>query len=174
LPDGRLVHLAFAGRNGQLYTALARILVQRGVAPASEMTMPRLVDWIRANGLARGEAGDELLRLNRSYVFFDARLAKHPDELPSGGSGATLSPMRSVAIDAHIWPYGLPFYISAAMPWRGPELEPFQHLVIAQDTGSAIVGPARADIFFGLGDQAGAHAGVIRHHGQFFLFLPKE
>jgi membrane-bound lytic murein transglycosylase A len=60
------------------------------------------------------------------------------------------------------------------MPWRSAEIEPFQRLMIAQDTGSAIVGAARADVFFGIGDVAGERAGEIRHHGQFFLFLPKD
>lgn len=174
LDDGRLLHLSFAGRNGQPYTALARVLVQRGVAPASEMTMPRLLRWLRQNGLERGEPGDDLLRLNKSFVFFDARFDRNPDEQPKGGSGVVLRPFRSIAVDAHVWPYGLPFYISARMPWRSSELEPFQHLVIAQDTGSAIVGPARADVFFGIGDSAGDRAGEIRHHGQFFLLLPKD
>lgn len=174
LRDGRILHLTFAGRNGQPYTALARILVQRGVAPAAEMTMRRLIDWLRQNGLERGEAGDDLLRLNKSFVFFSANMDRNPAGQPLGGGGAPLSPLRSIAIDAHIWPYGLPFFIDARMPWRGAELEPFQRVMIAQDTGSAIVGPARADIFFGLGDAAGARAGEIRHHGQFFLLLPRE
>jgi len=174
LDDGRLLHLSFAGRNGQPYTALARILVQRGVAPASEMTMRRLIDWLRQHGLERGEAGDDLLRLNKSYVFFSARFDRNPDEQPRGGSGALLSPLRSVAVDTHIWPYGLPFYINARMPWRSAEIEPFQRLMIAQDTGSAIVGAARADVFFGTGNMAGDRAGEIRHHGQFFVFLPKD
>ena len=174
LEDGRVFHLAFAGRNGQPYTALARILVQRDVAPASEMTMRRLTAWLRQNGLERGEAGDELLRLNRSYVFFDGSLDKKSNDQPLGGSGAHLSPLRSIAVDAHIWPYGLPFFINAAIPWRSQEVEAFQRLMIAQDTGSAIVGAARADIYFGLGDAAGARAGELRHHGQFFVLLPKE
>jgi membrane-bound lytic murein transglycosylase A len=174
LTDGRILHLAFAGRNGQPYTALARVLVQRGVAPPAEMTMRRLIDWLRQNGLGSGQAGDELLRLNRSYVFFSASMDKDAARQPLGGGGVALSPLRSIAIDAHIWPYGLPFYVDARLPWRGGELEPFQRLTIAQDTGSAIVGPARADIFYGLGDAAGARAGETRHHGQFFLLLPKE
>ena len=174
LDDGRLLHLSFAGRNGQPYTALARVLVQRGVAPATEMTMPRLLSWLRRSGLERGEPGDDLLRLNKSFVFFDARFDRNPDEQPKGGSGVVLRPFRSVAVDAHVWPYGLPFYIGVRMPWRSSELEPFQHLVIAQDTGSAIVGPARADVFFGIGDAAGDRAGEIRHHGQFFILLPKD
>ncbi len=174
LRDGRILHLTFAGRNGQPYTALARILVRRGVAPAAEMTMARLIDWLRQNGLERGEAGDELLRLNKSFVFFNANIDGRQDGQPIGGGGAPLTPLRSIAIDAHVWPYGLPFFIDARMPWRGAELEPFQRVMIAQDSGAAIVGAARADIFFGLGDAAGARAGEIRHHGAFFLLLPKE
>jgi membrane-bound lytic murein transglycosylase A len=172
--DGRILQLSFAGRNGQPYTALARILVQRGVAPASEMTMPRLIDWLRQNGLERGQPGDDLLRLNKSFVFFEAKIGNPSSEQPRGGGGAALSPLRSIAIDAHVWPYGLPFFIDSRMPWRGAEAEPFQRLMIAQDTGSAIVGPSRADVFFGFGDAAGARAGEIRHHGRFFVLLPKE
>jgi membrane-bound lytic murein transglycosylase A len=172
LPDGRVLRLSFAGRNGQPYTALARVLVQRGVAAPADMTMRRLTEWIREHGVARGEAGDDLLRLNRSFVFFDARLDSRPDEQPEGGSGAALTPLRSIAIDSHIWPYGLPFFIDARMPWRSPEPEPFQRVMIAQDTGSAIVGPARADVYFGLADTAGARASDIRHHGRFYLLLP--
>jgi membrane-bound lytic murein transglycosylase A len=174
LRDDRILQLSFAGRNGLPYTALARILVQRGVAPASEMTMPRLIDWLRRNGLERGQPGDELLRLNKSFVFFEAKIGTSSSELPRGGGGVALSPLRSIAIDAHVWPYGLPFFIDARLPWRGVETEPFQRLMIAQDTGSAIVGPARADVFFGLGDEAGLRAGEVRHHGRFFVLLPKE
>ncbi len=174
LRDGRILHLAFAGRNGQPYVSLARVLVLRGVAPAADMTMARLLAWLRQNGLKRGEAGDDLLRLDRSYIFFSARIDRRRNEQPRGASRASLTPLRSIAIDAHIWPYGLPFYIDASLPWRGDNLEPFQRLMIAQDTGSAIVGPARADIFFGCGDAAGARAGEIRHHGRFFLLLPKD
>lgn len=172
LPDGRVLRLSFAGRNGQPYTALAKVLVQRGIATPAEMTMRRLTDWIRQNGVERGRPGDDLLRLNRSFVFFEARIDARPDDQPEGASGVALTPLRSIAIDSRIWPYGLPFFIDAKLPWRGPELEPFQRVVIAQDTGSAIVGPARADLFFGLGDNAGARASELRHHGQFYVLLP--
>jgi membrane-bound lytic murein transglycosylase A len=172
LADGRVLRLSFAGRNGQPYTALARVLVQRGVATPAEMTMRRLTDWIRRNGLEKGQPGDDLLRLNRSYVFFEAHFDANPNQQPQGGAGAALTPFRSIAIDSHIWPYGLPFFIDVDAPWRSAGLEPFRRVVIAQDTGSAIVGPARADIFFGLGDAVGERASEIRHHGQFYLLLP--
>lgn len=174
LTDGRVLRLSFAGRNGQPYTALARVLVQRGVATPAEMTMRRLTEWIRRNGLEKGQAGDALLRLNRSYVFFDAHFDANPNQQPGGGAGVALTPFRSIAIDAHMWPYGLPFFIDVEAPWRSAGPEPFRRVVIAQDTGSAIVGPARADIYFGLGDTVGERASEIRHHGQFFLLLPTQ
>lgn len=174
LDDGRILRLTFAGRNGHPYTGLAKILVQRGVAPAAEMTMPRLLDWLRRNGMARGEAGDELLRLNRSFVFFSGSLDRNPDEQPKGGAGVPLTPLRSIAVDRHVWSYGLPFFIDADIPLKGPEPEPFRRLTIAQDTGSAIVGAARADIYFGLGDPAGARAGELRHRGRLFVLLPRN
>jgi len=173
LPDGRVYRLSFAGRNGQPYTAIARILVQRGVATPAEMTMPRLIAWLRAHGLEKGEEGDDLLRQNRSFVFFEGRIDSGADH-PQGASGAALTPLRSIAVDKAIWPYGLPFFIDAELPWRGETPESFQRVMIAQDTGSAIVGPGRADIYFGLGDAAGARAGALRHHGQFYLLLPRE
>jgi peptidoglycan lytic transglycosylase A len=172
LTDGRVLMLTFAGRNGQPYAALARVLVERGVATPAEMTMDRLTQWIRTHGLARGQPGDDLLRLNKSFVFFNAHIEKGARTQPRGGAGASLTPLRSIAVDKRIWPYGLPFFIDAAMPWRNSELEPFRRMVVAQDTGAAIVGAARADIYFGLGDDAAARAAKIRHHGRFFILVP--
>jgi membrane-bound lytic murein transglycosylase A len=80
--------------------------------------------------------------------------------------------LRSIAVDRTIWPYGLPVWIAADLPWRSQQASPFRRLTITQDTGSAIVGPARADIFFGAGDDAGARAGDIRNVGDFVVFLP--
>jgi membrane-bound lytic murein transglycosylase A len=76
-------------------------------------------------------------------------------------------------VDRTIWPYGLPFWVSADLPWRG-EVEAFQRLMIAQDTGSAIIGPARADLYFGSGAMAGDRAGLIRHPADMFVLLPRE
>ena len=83
-----------------------------------------------------------------------------------------MTALRSIAIDRTIWPYGLPFWIAADLPWQSAVASPFRRLMIAQDTGSAIVGPARVDIFFGSGDDAGARAGDIRHAGGVIVFLP--
>ena len=106
-------------------------------------------------------------------MFFEGRIDGGASQ-PEGASGAALTPLRSIAVDKAIWPYGLPFFIDADLPWREETPQPFRRVMIAQDTGSAIVGPGRAEIYFGLGDAAGARAGALRHHGQFYLLLPKE
>jgi membrane-bound lytic murein transglycosylase A len=113
------------------------------------------------------------MRLNASYVFF--RIA---DELadasgPIGGAGLPLTPWRSLAVDRTVWPYGLPIWIEAALPLPAGGAEAFRRLTVAEDTGSAIVGPARADLFHGSGATAGSRAGVLRHPMRFVVLWPK-
>jgi membrane-bound lytic murein transglycosylase A len=172
LPDDRTVRLAYDGRNGQPYTSIGRLLIEAGAIQESDMSLAALKDWLRRHGQGRGEEGRVLMQRNRSYVFF--KLDEHLllNEGPTGGAGLPLTPLRSIAIDRRLWPYHAPFFIDANLPWRGPAPSPFRRLMIAQDTGSAILGPARADIFFGTGDEAGARAGDIRHDAQFAVLLP--
>ena len=115
-----------------------------------------------------------IMRENKSYVFFRIARELDPTLGPIGGEGVPLTPLRSLAVDRTLWPYGLPVFVGADLP-TGPDgaLEPFRRLMIAQDTGSAIVGPARADIFFGPGAAAGAIAGAVRHPGSFIVLWPK-
>lgn len=179
LPDGTMRRLVYAGRNGQPYTSVGRLLVERGEVPAAQMGLARLKQWVDAHGLGPGEAGAALLARNKSYVFFalqEPQAEQEPQadaDEPIGGAGVPLVPLRSIAIDRGLWSYGLPFWISAALPWQGEQSSPFNRLLIAQDTGSAILGPARADIFFGTGDLAGARAGEIRHSCEFIVLLPR-
>lgn len=172
LADGRLLRLVYAGRNGQPYTSIGRILIETGEIPEADMSLARLKAWVREHGQAPGEAGAALMQRNKSYVFFALDKDLDPAEGPIGGQGVSLTPLRSIAIDRTIWSYGLPIWIAADLPWRSRLASPFRRLMIAQDTGSAIVGPARADIFFGAGDDAGARAGDIRNVGDFVVFLP--
>ena len=161
-PDGRRARLAYDGRNGLPYTSIGRILIEAGEIAESAMSLTSLKAWLRQDG-ARGLA---TMRRNRSFVFFklvddfDAGLG------PIAGAGVPLTPLRSIAVDRAIWAYGLPFWIDAELPWVDDTPQPFRRLMIAQDTGSAIVGPARADLYFGSGDAAGARAGAIRHRGR--------
>jgi membrane-bound lytic murein transglycosylase A len=171
LPDGGRARLAYDGRNGMPYTSVGRILIEAGAIPESQMSLGRLKAQLRAMGLGEGEAGLALMRRNRSFVFFRLVTDFDPSFGPVAGAGVPLTPLRSIAVDRSLWSYGLPFWIEAEFPWEGAAPTPFRRLMIAQDTGSAIVGPARADIFFG-GDAAGARAGAIRHPGEVTVLMP--
>ncbi|WP_245257535.1 murein transglycosylase A [Methylocapsa acidiphila] len=174
LPDGRLLRLVYAGRNGQPYTSIGRVLIEAGEIAEAEMSLARLKAWVRDHGQEPGQAGRALMQRNKSYVFFALDPTLDPADGPIGGQGVNLAPLRSIAVDRTIWPYGSPVWIDAKIPWASSAPSPFRRLMVAQDTGSAIIGPARADIFFGSGDDAGARAGDIRDAGEFIVFLPTE
>ncbi len=174
LPDGRLVRLAYDGRNGQPYTSIGKILIASGEIAESQMSLAAMKAWLRANGLAPGQKARGVMQRNRSYVFFKLASDFDASQGPIGGAGLALTPLRSIAVDRSLWSYGQPFFISADLPWRGATASRFARLMIAQDTGSAILGAARADIFFGGGDAAGERAGDIRHAGEFTALLAPE
>jgi membrane-bound lytic murein transglycosylase A len=168
LPGGRTARIAYSGRNGHPYTSIGRAVVREGLMSVEDASLDRLKAWLRANPAE----GRRIMRLNASYVFF--RLA---DELadatgPIGGAGLPLTPWRSIAIDRTVWPYGTPVWLETDLPLAaGPE--PFRKLTIAQDTGAAILGPARADLYHGSGAEAGSRAGVLRHPMRFVVLWPK-
>jgi membrane-bound lytic murein transglycosylase A len=172
LPDGRQVRLAYDGRNGQPYTSIGRLLIEAGEIAEPDMSLARLKSWLREHGLGPGERGRALMQRNRSYVFFKLEERFDPALGPVGGAGVALTPLRSIAVDRTLWTYGTLFWIEAELPWAGEATSPFRRLMIAQDTGSAILGAARADIYFGGGDAAGGRAGAIRHRGAFVALLP--
>jgi membrane-bound lytic murein transglycosylase A len=172
LTDGRKARLVYDGRNGRPYTSIGRLLVEAGEIPQGEMSLARLKAWLRANGLKPGDKGRTIMQRNQSYVFFRVVEDVDPTLGPIGGAGIALTPLRSIAVDRTLWCYGLPFWIDAMLPWESDQLSPFRRLMVAHDTGSAIVGPARADLFFGSGEAAGARAGAIRHCGQFIVLAP--
>ena len=165
LPDGREVRLAYDGRNGQPYTSIGRLLIEAGEIPEREMSLARLKAWLRANGLEPGDRGRALMQRNAPMSSSGSKRTSTLRRGRSAAPGFALTPLRSIAVDRSLWAYGLPFWIDAELPWEGEAASPFRRLMIAQDTGSAIVGAARADIFFGGGDAAGARAGAIRHRG---------
>ncbi len=173
LPDGTLKRLAYAGRNGQPYTAIGKLLVQRLGIPPTDMGMAQLRAWIEAHGQAPGEAGRALMDENRSFIFFRFDEALPAESGPVGAAGVGLTPLRSFAVDRTRWAYGLPVYVESTLPWRVARPEPFRRLMVAQDTGAAIVGPARADIFFGTGAEAATRAGPIRNPGTLWVLWPK-
>jgi membrane-bound lytic murein transglycosylase A len=174
LRDGSELRLTYAGRNGQPYTSIGRILVEEEKIPPEQAALAGVKQWIRTKGQAPGEAGNALMLRNKSYIFFAETKILRPEDGPIGGQGVCLTALRSMAIDRGLWPYGLPFWIEAEIPWRSPVPERFRRLMIGQDTGSAILGAARGDLFFGSGDTAGALAGAIRHPAQFTVLLPRD
>lgn len=174
LPDGTVLRLVYAGRNGHPYTSIGRILIDSGEISEADMSLGAFKAWVRAQGQNPGDPGLALMHRNRSYVFFEIREESDASCGPIGGQGLSLFPLRSIAIDRRIWSYGLPFWIAADLPWQSAFVSPFRRLMVAQDTGSAIIGPARADIFFGCGDDAGARAGDVRHNGEVIVLLPAQ
>lgn len=170
LPDGSVTRLVYSGRNGHAYTSLGRVLSERENIPPAQMTMDRLIARLKADA---GFAGD-LIRLNRSFVFFARRDDLPAESGPIGGAGLLLTPLRSIAIDRAIWPYGLPVWIDATLPDGDGGMERLARLMIAQDTGSAILGPARLDLFVGSGAKAGHRAGLVRHPVDFIVLWPRQ
>ena len=176
LDSGDMLRVTYAGRNGHPYTSIGKVLVDKREVPIEQMSLLRMKQWVRDNGQQLGEKGRALLHQNESFIFFSADTTGDRQEGPIGAVGAPLSALRSIAIDRTVWPYGLPFWLESDIPWTEPGGEnlAFRRLMIAQDTGSAIVGPARADIYFGSGDAAGVLAGGIRHPGRMFVLLPRS
>jgi membrane-bound lytic murein transglycosylase A len=132
--------------------------------------MQRIRDWMAANA----DMAKDVRRQNKSYVFFRITDLATEDEA-IGAQGVPLVPGRSIAVDRSLHAYGTPFFISADLPIANDKGgTKFRRLMFAQDTGSAIVGPARADIYFGAGAEAARMAGRIRNAGQFMMLIPRE
>ncbi|WP_343210801.1 murein transglycosylase A [Ancylobacter lacus] len=171
LPDGTVLRLNYDGHNGQTYTPVGRILVERGIVPREKISM----DAIRAYIADHPAEGRELMRQNKSYVFFRLATELSATDGAVGAQGLPLTAGRSIAVDRRLHVYGTPFFIDARLPLDGPGTSnTFQRLMIAQDTGSAIVGPARADLFLGAGAEAGSVAGRIQNRGRFIMLLPRR
>ncbi len=170
LEDGSTIRINYDAHNGYPYTAVGRILIDRGIIPKEQMSMQKIREWMEQNP----DGANELRRQNRSYVFFREVQLSDKDE-PLGAQGVPLTPGRSIAVDKALHVYGTPFFIEGELPI---ELElsktPFRRLMIAQDTGSAIVGPARADLYFGAGADAGKVSGRLRHNMRFLMLVPKS
>lgn len=170
LDTGGTMRINYEAHNGQPYYPVGRDLIQRGIVSKEEMSMDRIRDWMRANP----DGGKELRRKNRSFVFFrETGLAE--DQEPVGAQGVPLTSGRSIAVDKNLHVYGTPFWVEAELPIESEKPETkFRRLMVAQDTGSAIVGPARADIYFGSGEAIGSIAGRVKQPGRFVMLVPKS
>jgi membrane-bound lytic murein transglycosylase A len=170
LEDGTMLRLNYDAHNGYPYVPVGRVLIDRNIIPREEMSMQRIREWMQANP----DDAKDVRRQNRSVVFFRI-VGLNEDGEALGAQGIPLSAGRSIAVDKALHVYGTPFFIEADLPLAGARAStPFRRTMIAQDTGSAIVGPARADLYFGAGEEAGQVAGRIRQTGRFALLLPRD
>jgi membrane-bound lytic murein transglycosylase A len=170
LEDGSTIRINYDAHNGYPYTAVGRILIDRGIIPKEQMSMQRIREWMDQNP----DGANELRRQNRSYVFFREVQLSDKDEAV-GAQGVPLTPGRSIAVDKALHVYGTPFFIEGELPIESAQSKtPFRRLMVAQDTGSAIVGPARADIYFGAGADAGRVSGRLRNNARFIILVPKS
>lgn len=162
--DGAVLRAGYAGVNGHPYTAIGRTLIQMGELTLENVSMQAIRDWLHANPDRAGE----VMRSNASYVFFRDLGMEDPSLGPIGAAGEPLTPGYSLAIDPRYHAYGAPIYIATTLP----DGTPFNRLMVAQDTGGAIRGPIRGDIFFGFGDEAGALAGAMNAQGEMWVLVP--
>jgi membrane-bound lytic murein transglycosylase A len=167
-PDGsaRLIRIAFAGHNDQPYRSVGRWLIDQGELAPGEASWPAIKDWARRNPRRINEA----LWQNPRTVFFREEPLPDPSLGPKGAQGVPLTPGRSIAVDPLAVPYGTPVWLDATEPLSN---RPLQRLVVAQDTGSAIVGAVRADYFWGWGDEAEAQAGRMKQPLRAWVLWPK-
>lgn len=170
MSDGRLVRLTFAGKSGHPYTSIARLAVERGWLTREGADKAGLEAWLRANP----RDGTVLMRENRSFIFFRQTPELAPEDGPLGAAGIPLSPGRSLAVDRTIWTFHLPVWVAAELDDPDNPGRPFRRLMVAQDTGSAIVGAARGDIFLGSGEEAGRVAGQVRHSARIIALVPQS
>jgi membrane-bound lytic murein transglycosylase A len=170
LADGSTIRINYDAHNGYPYTPVGRILIDRGIIPKEEMSMQRIREWMEQNP----DGAKELRRQNRAYVFFRVVHLSDQDEAV-GAQGVPLTPGRSIAVDKTLHVYGTPFFIEGELPIESAQAKtPFHRLMIAQDTGSAITGPARADLYFGAGADAGKVSGRLKHNMRFVMLVPKS
>lgn len=162
LPDGRHIRVGYGGANGHEYRSVGVEMVRRGIYKAHQVSAQVIKSWVRRNPID----GLELLRHNPSYVFFRVVNEVPPEKGPLGAMNRSITAMRSIAVDKRYVPLGAPVWIEKG------GARPLRRLMIAQDTGSAIKGAQRADIFFGTGDAAGREAGKLRDPGRMVVLLP--
>jgi membrane-bound lytic murein transglycosylase A len=163
------MRLAYAAKSGLPYTGIGGLLVQRGEIDRSEMSMQAIRRWMESHP----DKARELMWENQSFVFFREIGLDDPKLGPPGAQQVQLTPLRSIAVDREIWPFGLPLWIETELPFPlSSGSKKLHRLMITQDTGSAIKGAVRADVFFGFGDDAAAQAGHMKSPGRMIALLP--
>jgi len=169
--DGRILRAAYAGNNGHPYKSIGAILVSRGEMTLEQASKESIEDWMTRNG---PKAARDLMNQNPRYIYFTEQSILS-GEGPQGAMRVPLTGMGAIAVDPRYHPYGSLMWLDTTLPKSAGDFrgERTGILVTAQDTGSAIQGPLRADLFFGSGEDAGDRAGVQKHPVKWTLLLPR-
>lgn len=166
LPDGSMTRLAYADHNGRPYASIGQWLVNQGELTLAQASMANIKAWAQRNP----QRVQEMLNANSAMVFFREEPIVDPELGPKGAYSIPLIAQRSIAVDPTFVPLGSPVFLATTMPSSS---EPLRRLVFAQDTGAAIKGAARADFYWGFGDEAGALAGRMKQRGDMWILWPK-
>ena len=165
LADGSIMAVGYAEQNGHPYQSIGRVLIEMGELEKEEVTLFTIREWLKSNP----NRLNEVLSKNPSYVFFELRDARA--EGPTGALNVALTPRRSIAVDRTVIPLGAPVWLQTTLPNEAQS--PLNQLMLAQDTGGAIRGHVRADVFWGRGGEAEKMAGLMKQQGELFVLLPR-
>lgn len=168
MDDGTTLRVGYAAQNGHPYFAIGRELIDKGYVAKEDMSMQAIRDWLEQNP----DKAAELMQKNASYVFF----RELSGDGPVGAQGVELTAERSLAVDRKWLPLGVPMWLSTEVAPASGETKPapFRHLMMAQDTGGAIRGPVRGDVFWGHGDHAYEMSGAMKSDGEIWILLPNS
>ena len=169
-PDGRVRRITYAAKAGHPFSAIGKLLIDRGEIDPATVSMQSIRSWLERNPAKV----DEVLWHNRSYIFFREADVSDPSLGPVAAAKVPLIAGRSLAVDRQIHAFGFPFFIRSETLTHLDGGKPFSRLMLALDTGSAIVGPSRGDIFTGSGFEAGELAGTVRNEADFYILLPRH
>ncbi|MEL7108936.1 MAG: MltA domain-containing protein, partial [Pseudomonadota bacterium] len=167
LPDGRTLRAVYAANNGHPFKSTANWLMQRGWISRGEASMQGIRAWMDRNSPERVR---EAMNANPRFVFFDLEPEGDPNLGPKGSFGVPLTPLGSMAVDTSIHAGGVPMFVQTSAPGLGGA---WSGLLVSQDTGGAIKGPVRGDLYFGTGPQAGAAADTVNAPGRLWVLLPR-
>lgn len=167
LPDGRTLRAIYAANNGQPFRSTANWLMQRGWISRGEASMKGIRAWMDRTTPQRAR---EAMNANPRFVFFDIEAEGDPRLGPKGSFGVPLTPLGSVAVDLDYHAGGVPMFVQTTAPGLGGT---WSGMVVSQDTGGAIEGPVRGDLYFGTGDRAGARADTVNAPGRMWVLLPR-
>jgi membrane-bound lytic murein transglycosylase A len=164
LPDGSRIKVAYAAKNNRDYSSIGGYMESHGLLPRGGVSADSIKEWMSKHP----EEADDVMNSNAAFVFFQLS----DDEYVVGAQNVPLTPERSLAVDSSIMPYGFPLWVSTTLKGKNGSKTPYNKLLVSQDTGSAIKGAVRGDIFFGFGEEAESKASYMASPGEYYILLP--